>query len=92
MKTIVFPSHFRTGNDGIEYVFRLRLRKCPRVFLLLLAHRVQFVRITAGIGSIGSHRTLGGDHRNYASPWLAFQLFSPSSNQGGTGKQRSFFQ
>jgi hypothetical protein len=49
------------------------------------------VRITAGVGRIGSHAMLGGDHRVCALLSLAFPLFSQSSNTGGTSKQRDDF-
>lgn len=81
---------WHTGAANMSRYFRLR--KCPKAFRLLLAHRVRFGRIIAGVGSIGLHRTLGGDHHNFVSPRLSFRLFSPSSNEGGMSKQRSFFK
>jgi hypothetical protein len=66
-----------------------RLLRSPRAFFLLLAHRVQFVHITAGVGATGSHAMLGGDHPNCASQWLAFPHSSPVTDQGGIGKHEN---
>ena len=41
---------------------------------LLLVHPAPFVRAIAGVGAIGSHATLGGDHHNCVSPSQAFPL------------------
>src|SRR5947209_16213568 len=57
---------------------------------LLLVHLVPSVRIIAGVGRIGSHATVGGDLHRRASRSLAYLRFSPSTNQGGIGKHRSF--
>jgi hypothetical protein len=44
---------------------------------------VRCVRITAGVGPIGSHATPGGDHRNCVLLSRAFPLFLFSTNPGG---------
>jgi hypothetical protein len=63
----------------------------PRAFRLHPAPLVLCVRITAGVGKIGSHATLGRDHLNCASQLLAFPHPSPATSKGETGKRRSFF-
>jgi len=69
----------------------LYLRKCRKRLLLPLVHRVPCARIIAGVGSIGSHAMPGGDHHNSGLVSLAFRLFSPEINEGGTGYERIFF-
>jgi hypothetical protein len=74
-----------------QFVEVLALTEISKSVPLPLAHRVRCVRITVGVGKIGSHAMPGGDHPNYASRLLAFPHSSPATNTGGTGKQRSFF-
>jgi hypothetical protein len=58
----------------------LNLRTFPRAFPLPLAHHVPSVRVTAGVGVIGSHAIPGSDHLNCVSPSQAFPLSSPATN------------
>jgi hypothetical protein len=69
-----------TGAGNMSRCFRLRIVR--RAFPFPLAHHGLCVRITAGVGTIGSHAMLGGDHRSGASLSLAFPLFSsPASSR-----------
>jgi hypothetical protein len=66
------------------------LRKCLNMPLHLLVHRVRYVRITVGIGVIGSQEMPGGDQPNCALRSLAFPHSSLVSSKGGTSKHSSF--
>jgi hypothetical protein len=78
-----------TGAGNTSRYFRWRT--CPRVFSLPLAHRVPYVLIAAGVGMIVSHAMPGGDRHNCALRLLAFPLFSPLANTGGSRKRRDSF-
>jgi hypothetical protein len=78
-----------TGTDNTSRSFRW-WTAC-RAFPLPLAHLVPSVRIAAGAGMIVSLAMPGGDRHNYALWLLAFPLFSPLANTGGSRKRRDSF-
>jgi hypothetical protein len=70
---------------------RFHLEKVLRAFPLLLVPHVQCARTAAGVGTIGSLKTRGGDHLNCVLPSLVFLLFSRRTYQGGSGEHPPFF-
>src|SRR6266568_7386254 len=59
---------------------------------LLLVHPVPCVRITAGVGTLGSLTTPGGDHRSSVSLSQVFPLFSPPASIRRNGPTERFFE
>ena len=57
----------------------------------LLVHPVPSVRTIVGVGKIGSSASPGGDRHICVLVSLAFPLVWLQSNEGGTGRQSSFF-